>query len=97
MPRRRELKGITINFAKLLSGRNNDYLGYWAVGQLSLLAQTNKVESISLDLSNLNNSIDSPQALEICQQMTTKLNRLLEPHKIPNAWIKSISVEFFLI
>lgn len=37
MPRRRELKGITINFAKLLSGRNNDYLGYWAVAFLLTL------------------------------------------------------------
>lgn len=39
MPRRRELKGITANFSKRLSGRNNDYLGYWSLGQLSLLTQ----------------------------------------------------------
>jgi len=94
MPRRRELKGITINFAKLLSGRNNDYLGYWAVGQLSLLAQKNNVESITLDLLTLSNSLDSPQTLEMCQQMKAALNRLLVAQKIPCGWVKSVSVEF---
>ena len=94
MPRRRELKGITINFAKLLSGRNNDYLGYWAVGQLSLLAQRNSVESITLDLLTLSNSLDSPQTLEIFQQMKAELHRLLEAQKIPCVWVKSVSVEF---
>lgn len=94
MARRRELKGITINFAKLLSGRNNDYLGYWAVGQLFLLAQENNVESITLDLLNLNSSICSPQMLDMCQQMKAELNRLLEAQKIPFVWVKSVSVEF---
>jgi hypothetical protein len=94
MPRRRELKGITINFAKLLSGRNNDYLGYWAVGQLSLLAQRNSVESITLDLLTLSNSLDSPQTLEMFQQMKAELNRLLEAQKIPCVWVKSVTVEF---
>ena len=94
MARRRELKGITINFSKLLSGRNNDYLGYWAVGQLSSLAQDNNVESITLDLLNLNNSIGSPQVLDMCQQMKAELNRLLVAHKIPCVWVKSVSVQF---
>jgi hypothetical protein len=94
MPRRRELKGITINFAKLLSGRNNDYLGYWAVGKLSLLAQENNVESITFDLLNLNNSFDSPLVLEMCQQMKAELDRLLGAHKIPLVWAKSVLVEF---
>ena len=94
MPRRRELKGITINFAKLLSGRNNDYLGYWAVGQLFLLAQENNVESITLDLLALRNSLNSPQLFEMCQQMKAQLDRLLKAQKTPLEWVKSVSVEF---
>ncbi|GLX76667.1 hypothetical protein tinsulaeT_00070 [Thalassotalea insulae] len=94
MPRRRELKGITINFAKLLSGRNNDYLGYWAVGQLFLLAQENNVESITLDLLALRNSLNSPQVFEMCQQMKAQLDRLLEAQNTPLEWVKSVSVEF---
>lgn len=94
MPRRRELKGVTINFAKLLNGRNNDYLGYWAVGQLSLLVQQNNVESITFDLVTLSNSFGSHQALEMCQQMKAELNRLLEAQKIPFVWVKSVLVKF---
>ncbi|GLX76699.1 hypothetical protein tinsulaeT_00390 [Thalassotalea insulae] len=94
MPRRRELKGITINFAKLLSGRNNDYLGYWAVGQLFLLAQENNVESITLYLLALRNSLHSPQVFEMCQQMKAQLERLLKAQKTPLEWVKSVSVEF---
>ena len=94
MPRRRELKGITTNFAKHLSGRNNDYLGYWAVGHLSLLAQENNVKSITFDLLTLSNSLGLPQALEMCQQMKTELKRLLEANKIPCSWVKSVLVEF---
>jgi hypothetical protein len=94
MPRRRELKGITINFAKLLSGRNNDYLGYRSVGQLSLLAQENNVESITFDLLNLSNSLGSPQSLEMCQQMKAELDRLRETQKIPCVWVESVPVKF---
>ncbi|MBA6231323.1 hypothetical protein H4J55_04735 [Colwellia sp. MB3u-22] len=94
MPRRRELKGIAINFAQLLSGRNNDYLGYWAIGQLSLLAQENNVGSIKLDLINFNSNIDSPELAKIYHQVRAELNRLLEAQKIPYKWVKSILVEF---
>jgi len=94
MPRRRELKGITINFAKLLSGRNNDYLGYWAIGQLFLLAEKNNIESITFDLLNLSKCLGSPQVLEMCQQMKAELDRLVEAQKIPYVWVKSVSISF---
>jgi hypothetical protein len=94
MPRRRELKGIATNFAQLLSGRNNDYLGYWAVGQLSLLAQENNLDSIFFDLINFKISVDLPALVAMCHSMKNELNRLLDAHKIPNTWVKSVSVEF---
>jgi len=39
MARRTEFKGIVRNFTHMLNGRNNDHLGYWAIGQLCLLAK----------------------------------------------------------
>jgi hypothetical protein len=94
MPRRRELKGITSNFAKLLNQRNNDFLGYWAVGQLCLLAQENEVDSIRFDLVNFKSSLNLPLLELMCQVMRTHINRMLDAHKIPEAWIQSISAEF---
>lgn len=94
MPRRRELKGITLNFTKLLNQRNNDFLGYWAVGQLCLIAQENDVDSIKLDLVNYKSNLNLPTLVSMCQVMRTNLNRMLDAHKIPEKWIQAISVEF---
>jgi len=47
----RKFKFFVANFAELLSYRKNDYLGYWAVGQLYSHAIKNKFERVSIDLS----------------------------------------------
>ncbi|NUZ12869.1 hypothetical protein HUZ36_18990 [Pseudoalteromonas sp. McH1-7] len=94
MPRRREFKGIANNLAELLSGRNNDYLGYWAVGQLFLLAQDHEVDMISLDLINCKGDIRSPLLEDMCQYMSSEITRILTAHKLPDEWVKSISAKF---
>ncbi len=94
MPRRREFKGIVKNLAKFLSGRNNDYLGYWAVGQLFMLTQKHKVETISLDLINCKGDISSSLLDDMCQSMNSEMDRILNAHKLPNEWVKSVSVKF---
>ena len=94
MPRRRELKGICLNFSELLNCRNNDYLGYWAIGKLCLLAKNESVNSISLNLVNFSNSLDSAEVVLMGKQMRSYLDRILNAHKIPNDWVKSVSVKF---
>lgn len=94
MPRRRELKGITLNFTKLLNQRNNDFLGYWAVGQLCLIAQENNVDSIKLDLVNFTSNLNLPTLVLMCKVMRTNLNRILDAHTIPEKWIQAVSAEF---
>jgi hypothetical protein len=94
MPRRRELKGICLNFSELLNSRNNDYLGYWAIGQLCLLAQKEGVNSISFSLVDLSNSIHTAEAELMCKQMKSYLYTILSAHKIPENWVKSVLVKF---
>ena len=94
MARRREFKGIVKNLAELFSGRNNDFLGYWAVGQLFLLAQNLGVDSFTLDLINSNNDIDSQVLVDMRQSMKCELKRILDAHNIPTGWMKSASVTF---
>jgi len=94
MARRREFKGIVKNLAELFSGRNNDFLGYWSVGQLFRLAQELGVDSITFDLINLQSDIDVPVLVNICQSMKGELKRILNAHKIPIEWVKSASVTF---
>jgi hypothetical protein len=94
MPRRRELKGITNNFAKSLNQRNNDFLGYWAVGQFCSIAQENDVDLIKLDLVNFKSNLNLPSLVPMCQVMRTNLNRIFDAKKIPEKWIQAISAEF---
>ena len=47
----RKFKFLAANFAELLRYRKNDYLGYWAVGQLYSHAIKSKSERVSIDLS----------------------------------------------
>ncbi|WP_462157742.1 hypothetical protein [Pseudoalteromonas sp. GB56] len=94
MPRRREFKGIVRNLAELLSGRNNDYQGYWAVGQLFTLAQEHGVDAISLDLINCKGDISSPLLVDMCQSMKSEMNRMLNAHKLPNEWVEAVSAKF---
>ncbi|WP_022945161.1 hypothetical protein [Pseudoalteromonas ruthenica] len=94
MPRRRELKGVVNNLSELLSGRNNDYLGYWAVGQLFLLAQEHGVDSLTLNLIDCKSDIVSPVLVDMCQSMKSEMNRMLAAHQIPREWVKSVSAKF---
>jgi hypothetical protein len=94
MARRKELKGIARNFSELLNCRNNDYLGYWAVGQLYSLVQDSDSDSVTLDLVNFNNSLSNPAIDSMCQAMRTQLNRLFLAQRISRKWIEVVSVIF---
>ena len=94
MARRREFKGIARNFAHMLNSRNNDHLGYWAVGQLCLYAEQNKVSSLSIDLLPLDN-VGIEKSLEpFAKSMRRLLIKILKSHKIPSSWLKSANVTF---
>jgi hypothetical protein len=58
------------------------------------LAQENNLDSIFLDSTNFKSSLDLPVIMAMCNSMSTELNRILDAHKIPKAWIKSVLVEF---
>ncbi|MCP4326109.1 MAG: hypothetical protein GY787_30585 [Alteromonadales bacterium] len=94
MPRRRELKGITKDFAELLNSRNNDFQGYWATGQLYSFALNNSVSSIALNLSDFSNSLGCNEISLICKTMRASLDRIVAGYKIPLKWISIVTVKF---
>jgi diaminopimelate decarboxylase len=87
MSRRRELKGICLTFSELLNGRNNEYLGYWAIGNLYLLANNKGVNSISLSLVNFSNSLNSSEVELMAKHMRSYFDRIFNAHKIPHDWV----------
>lgn len=94
MARRREFKGIVRNFAHMLNGRNNDHLGYWAIGQLCLLAEQERVSSVSINLLELENSCIYKSIEPLANSMHELLHNILNSHRIPILWLKSAHVTF---
>ena len=92
MARRKEFKGIVRNLAHMLNGRNNDHLGYWAIGQLCLFAERDNVSSISIDLSEVENNFTYESVKPIAVSMHQSLQKMLTAHQIPFSWLKSAFV-----
>ena len=94
MARRREFKGIVRNLAHMLNGRNNDHLGYWAIGQLCLLANQEKVSSIAINLLKIESNCSYKCLEPLSRSMHLLLRDMLNSHKIPISWLKSACVTF---
>jgi hypothetical protein len=94
MARRSEFKGIVRNFAHMLNNRNNDHLGYWAMGQLCLLAEQENISSVSINLLEVESNCVENSLDPFAKSMRKLLIKMLNSHKIPSSWIKSANVTF---
>lgn len=94
MARRSEFKGIVRNFAHMLNNRNNDHLGYWAIGQLCLIAEQGNISSISINLLEVEHSGVKNCLEPFAKSMRELLIKMLNSHKIPSSWLKSANVTF---
>jgi hypothetical protein len=94
MARRSEFKGIVRNFAHMLNNRNNDHLGYWAIGQLCLLAQQENISSISINLLEIDHNVVNSHTEPFAKSIRKSLINMLNSHKIPLSWLASANVTF---
>lgn len=94
MARRSEFKGIVRNFAHMLNNRNNDHLGYWAMGQLCLLAEQENISSFSINLLEVESNCVENSLVPFAKSMRKLLIKMLNSHKIPSSWLKSANVTF---
>ena len=96
MALRRELKGIANAINESFINRNNDFNGYWTIGQLKSLALDNGITSMTfpLMLSNANPS-SGLQNYTACHY-ANMLKSLLKKQKLPNHWVSNavIKIDF---
>jgi len=93
MPRRKELKGIAIDFGQSVNSRNNDHLGYWATGQICLIAANVGANRVTLDILKSSAVPNSSTLIEVCGSMRRKLIQLLRSHRLPLEWLESATLE----
>ena len=84
MARRSEFKGIVRNFAHMLNNRNNDHLGYWAMGQLCLLAEQENISSVSINLLEVESNCVENSLDPFAKSMRKLLIKMLNSHKFPH-------------
>lgn len=98
MARRVELQGIANALNGSFVSRNNDYRGYWTIGQLTLLAHNNNLTKIVFFLTPFKTDTCSGLSDYIGRRYAGMLGHLLRRQKIPDNWIgeASITIEFNL-
>ena len=94
MSRRNKLKGIAIDLIHSLSTRNNDFLGYWATGQLYKFACEVQVDIIVIDVLNRTIKPDNKAFYPLCQNYKSLFIRHLKTRGLPFEILKGITIEY---
>lgn len=96
MASRRELKGIANAINESFVSRNNDFKGYWSIGQIKSLALNNGLTSMTFPLMlSKANPTSGLQSYTVCHY-ANMLNSLLTKQKLPNFWVSNavIKIDF---
>lgn len=96
MARRIELKGIANALNESFVSRNNDFKGYWAIGQLKLFAIYNNLTTMQFSLTPLEAGTYFGLRHYIVCHYADILGHLLRKQQIPDIWVSgaSITIDF---
>ena len=90
----RKFKFLVANFAELLSYRKNDYLEYWAVGQLYGHAIKSKSERVSIDLSAGTIIPHDPYFDDLVEIYRNQINNEISKAGIEDTEISRIRIDY---
>jgi len=94
MGRHRELASVVNDLTQSLNSRNNDYLGYWAIGQLNRLAKDHGVLHVKIDVLNKEMQPYSETFKEIFNVYREKIEKQVEARKLKTNWISRFILTF---
>ncbi|WP_428033216.1 hypothetical protein [Amphritea sp.] len=94
MASHQEMGALVNDLTQSLNSRNNDYLGYWATGQLYKLAKDNGVLHVKIDVLNGELEPFSDHMRNLVDTYREKLNKQLKARKINNDKVSSFILRF---
>ena len=96
MARRVELRGIANALNESFVSRNNDFKGFWTIGQLKLLAINNNLSAMLFPLTPHKSAPHRNLRHYVALHYATMLAHLLRKQLIPDFWISeaSITIDF---
>ena len=92
--RRKEFKSIVNGFAKHLASRNNDFKGYWSLGQL--LSISKKLGMVKLKIQVLNGrcELNSPELESFALGYRKYFADRIESMGGCSSWLQSFTIDF---
>ncbi|MBY4840283.1 hypothetical protein [Pantoea sp. DY-5] len=96
MARRSELKGIANSINESFVSRNNDFNGYWSIGQIRSFALDNGLTSITFPLTFPMTNPASNLQIYTVHRYAEMLKNLLFKQKLPSLWVSNavIMIDF---
>jgi len=94
MPRRKKLKEVVSNFIHSLNSRNNDYLGYWATGQLCKLTSDSQVVKVVVNVINQSIGPDSKTLGSLGKNYKSFIEKQLITSHLPLEILKKVIIEY---
>ncbi|WP_152562854.1 MULTISPECIES: hypothetical protein [unclassified Serratia (in: enterobacteria)] len=96
MARRIELRGIANALNESFVSRNNDFRGYWTIGQLKSFAINNSLTSMAFSLTTSKPETSFNLQNDIVRHYAGRLEHLLRKQQIPDFWVSeaSITIDF---
>lgn len=92
MARRTELRGIANSLNSSFVSRNNEFGGYWAIGQLKRFAIEHRLTTIEFSLSAHRSNARVPLIDHITQHYTSVLTDLMMIQKLPKSWVNGVRI-----
>ncbi|WP_336749978.1 hypothetical protein [Pantoea vagans] len=93
MARRSELKGVANAINGSFISRNNDFNGYWSIGQIKSFALDNGLTSVTfpltLPITNPASNLQSYTANHYAKMLKSLLNK----QKLPSHWVSNAVIE----
>lgn len=92
MGRRNDLKGVATGLVDKFNSRNNDLNGYWGIGKLCELTESQNISSVRLEL--LINVIEPKNNAfaEMMDTFTLWLENQLHKQAIPTEWVTKVII-----
>lgn len=92
MARRTELRGIANSLNGSFVSRNNEFGGYWSMGQLKLFAIERSLTAVRFSLPVHEHTTGVVLLDHIARHYTCLLTDLLVKQRIPESWVKDVSI-----
>lgn len=92
MARRTELRGIANSLNGSFVSRNNEFGGYWSIGQLKLFATERRLTSLRFSFPVHKHDTSVVLMNYIARRYTCLLAELLVKQRLPDTWVKDVSI-----